>query len=95
MELTGAEVRHIARLARVALSDDEVERFRAELSTILDHCQALNAVDTDDVPPTAQSLDLTTVQRPDTPRESEERDEILRNAPLREGEYFRVRAVLD
>ncbi len=95
MALTSEEVRHIARLARIALTESEVERFRGELSTILEHCGALSAFDTDGVPPTAQSFEMTNVERADEPRPSHDREQILANAPRREGEYFRVRAVLD
>lgn len=95
MPLTHDEVRHIARLARVGLSPEEVERFRDQLSTILDHFQGLNAFDTEGVPPTAQSFDLTNVEREDIPRPSAPLDEVLANAPRSEGAYFRVRAVLD
>jgi aspartyl-tRNA(Asn)/glutamyl-tRNA(Gln) amidotransferase subunit C len=95
MSLTHDEVRHIARLARLGLSDEEVERFRDQLSTILDHFQGLNAFDTEGVPPTAQSFDLTNVERDDAARPSAPRDEVLANAPRNEGAYFRVRAVLD
>jgi len=95
MALTSDEVRHIATLARVHLSDDEVERMREQLSGILAHFETLNAIDTDDVPPTAQTLDLVNVQRADEPRDSMPVDEILANAPRRDGDYLRVRAVLD
>ena len=95
LELTTDDVRHIAQLARVALSDEDVERFRAELWSILDHCQALNGVDTTDVPPTAQSFSLVNVERDDEPASSEPTDDVLANAPRREADYFRVRAVLD
>jgi aspartyl-tRNA(Asn)/glutamyl-tRNA(Gln) amidotransferase subunit C len=95
MPLTHDEVRHIARLARVGLTSDEVERFREQLSTILDHFQGLNAFDTEGVPPTTQSFDLTNVERDDTARPSAPLDEVLANAPRSEGGYIRVRAVLD
>lgn len=95
LELTTDDVRHIAQLARVALSDEEVERFRAELWSILEHCQALNEVDTADVPPTAQSFNLVNVERDDEPAPADATDEVLANAPRRESDYFRVRAVLD
>ena len=95
MALTGDEVRHIANLARVALSDAEVERFRDQLSSILAHMDTLNAIDTTDVPPTAQTLDLVNVEREDRARASAPTDEILQNAPRREGAYLRVRAVLE
>ena len=95
LELTADEVRHIAQLARVALSDDEVERFRAELSSILQHCQVLSSIDTADVPPTAQSFNLVNVERADEPASSEPTEQVLANAPRREADYFRVRAVLE
>lgn len=95
MALTSDEVRHIATLARVYLSDEEVERMREQLSGILAHFETLNAIDTDDVPPTAQTLDLVNVQRPDEPQGSTPTDQVLTNAPRRDGDYLRVRAVLD
>ena len=95
MPLTQDEVRHIARLARVGLTPDEVERLCDQLSTILDHFQGLNAFDTEGVPPTAQSFDLTNVERDDTARPSAPSAEVLLNAPRHEGGYIRVRAVLE
>ena len=95
MELTADEVRRIARLARVALTPAEVERLRAELGGILAHCEALGGLDTEGVPPTAQSFDLVNVERDDEPVPSEPPERALANAPRREGGYFRVRAVLD
>ncbi len=95
MALTSDEVRYIARLARVALSDDEVERLREQLSGILDHFSTLNEIDTEGVPPTAQTFEMTTVERADESRPSEDRDAVLLNAPRSEDGYFRVRAVLE
>ena len=95
MEFTTDEVRHIARLARVALTDSEVERFRTELWSILEHCQALSDIDTTGVQPTAQSFDLVNVERTDEPAPSESTAAVFSNAPRREDDYFRVRPVLD
>lgn len=95
MSLTTEEVRHIARLARLALSDEEVERYREQLSGILDHFEVLNDIDTSDVPPTAQSLDRSNVTRPDVLRPSLSTEAVLANAPRAEDGYLRVRAVLD
>ncbi|MFA7248197.1 MAG: Asp-tRNA(Asn)/Glu-tRNA(Gln) amidotransferase subunit GatC [Dehalococcoidia bacterium] len=95
MALTTDEVRYIAKLARVALTDAEVDRLGGELSTILDHFQVLNDIDTQDVPPTAQSFDLHNVERPDETRPSYALEDILLNAPRREDGYIRVRGVLD
>lgn len=95
MALTSDEVRHIARLARLALTDEEVERYREQLSGILTHCEALSEIDTSDVPPTAQSLAQTNVTRQDAVRPSLPPEAVLANAPRREDSYLRVRAVLD
>jgi aspartyl-tRNA(Asn)/glutamyl-tRNA(Gln) amidotransferase subunit C len=93
--LTSDEVRHIATLARVELTEADVERFREQLSSILAHFETLNAIDTSNVPPTAQTLDLVNVEREDATRDSASTAEVLQNAPRREGGYLRVRAVLE
>jgi aspartyl-tRNA(Asn)/glutamyl-tRNA(Gln) amidotransferase subunit C len=95
MALSIDEVRHIARLARLALADDEVERMREQLSSILGHFEVLSEIDTEGVPPTAQSFALTNVERADVPGEPVDRELALEGAPRREDGYFRVRAVLD
>ncbi len=95
MSLTPEEVRHIAGLARVGLSDDEVLRFQNQLSQILDYFARLQEVDTEDVPPTAQMLAMHTVMREDEPQPSIDKEEVLANAPQREDDHFRVRAILE
>jgi len=95
MELTRDEVLHIARLARMDLTGDEVDRFREQLSNLLEHFETLQQVDTSNVPPTAQAIDLQNVMRDDTVAPSLPAEEILANAPRREGYFFRVRAVLE
>ncbi len=95
MSLTPEEVRHIARLARVGLSDDEVARLQSQLSQILDYFQRLQEVDTENLPPTAHTLALHNVMRDDEPKPSFDKEEVLANAPQREGDLFRVRAVLE
>ena len=95
MGLTREEVLHIAHLARVGVSDDEVATFQEQLSEILDHFQTLAELDTEDVPPTAHPLPLESVMREDEVRPSLPRDEVLANAPLSEGGALRVRAVLE
>lgn len=95
MALTHEQVRHIAKLARLGLTDEDVEKFSHQLSEILDYFERLNAVDTEGVPPTAYPLDLHNVMRDDLPTPPAPTEETLRNAPSREGDYFRVRAVLD
>jgi len=95
MALTPREVRHIATLARLALSDDEMSRLGTQLSAILDHFEVLKDIDTEGVPPTAQSLDLHNVQRADVVTPSMSAADLERNAPRVEDGYLRVRAVLE
>lgn len=95
MKLTREEVLHIALLARLGLSKDEVERFREQLSNILENFEVLQQVDTAGVPPTAQSIDLQNVLRDDKPDASLPAAEILANAPQKEEGFFRIRAVLE
>lgn len=95
MPLTPEQVRHIAHLARLSLTDEDVEKFSHQLSDILDYFERLKAVNTEGVPPTAYPLDLHNIMRDDEPLPAADSEDILSNAPLRDGEYFRVRAVLD
>ena len=95
MSLTPDEVRHIARLARLGLSDEDVERFSGQLSSILDYFEQLKQLDTGDVPPTAYALDLHNVLRADETAPCIDRADVFANAPAQENGYFRVRAVLE
>ena len=95
MSLTPDEVKRIARLARVGLSDDEVAHFQVQLSEILDYFQRLREVDTEGLPPTAHTLAMQNVMRDDEPRPSFDKEEVLANAPQREDDLFRVRAILE
>ena len=95
MKLSQKEVQHIARLARLGLTETELERFREQLSNILENFQVLQQVDTTDVPPTAQSIALQSVVRDDEVAPSLPPDDVLANAPKREGDCFRVRPVLE
>lgn len=95
MALTSEEVLHIARLARIALTEDDVQRFTAQLTGIVDHFAALAAVDTEGVDPTAHPLPLSNVMRADLVSASLSQHDALANAPLTEDGYVRVRAVLE
>ena len=95
MRLSRDEVLHIARLARLGLSEEEVSRFQEQLSNILENFELLEQIDTTNVPPTAQAISLQNVVRDDEVAPSLPKDEILANAPRREGDFFRVRAVLE
>ena len=95
MKLSRDEVLHIARLARVSLTESEITRLSEQLSHILENFEILQQVDTTDIPPTAQSVALQSVMRDDEVAPSFSPDDILANAPRREGDCFRVRAVLE
>jgi aspartyl-tRNA(Asn)/glutamyl-tRNA(Gln) amidotransferase subunit C len=95
MALDRETVLHIARLARVDLTDDEIETFRAQLSDILAHFDVLNRVDTEGVEPTAHTLRLDNVFAADASHPSLPRDVVLEMAPAVEDGYLRVRAVLE
>lgn len=88
-------MQHIARLARLGMTDAELERFREQLSNILENFQILQQVDTADVPPTAQPIPLQNVTKDDEVAPSLPPDDVLANAPQREGEFFRVKPVLE
>jgi aspartyl-tRNA(Asn)/glutamyl-tRNA(Gln) amidotransferase subunit C len=95
MQLSSEEVKHIALLARLGISEDEIEKFRLQLSNILENFEILKQVDTSDLPPTAQSVKLQNVFRDDEARASYPVEEVLANAPQRENNYFKVKAVLE
>ena len=86
---------HVARLARLALAEDEVERLIVDLGGILEHAEDLAALDLDGVPPTAHPLPLQNVFRPDVVGPSLDRDEVLAEAPAAEDGRFRVPRILD
>lgn len=90
MRLTIADVEHVAALARLGLSDDEKERLRDQLSSILGHIAALEELDTAAIPPTAQVITLSNVLREDEVRPSLPREDVLRNAPRQTDGFFEV-----
>lgn len=95
MTISRSDVQHVARLARLGLSDDELDRYAVELSHILDAMQALGRLDTSAIPPTAQVIPLRNVMRDDVPRPCSPVDDILRNAPATRDQQFLVPPVLD
>ncbi len=93
--LSPEEVRHIAQLARVGMTDADVERLQTQLSQILEHFEQLKQLDTEGVPPSAHAVPLHSVMRDDIAAPSLAQDEILANAPQQEEGSFRVRAILE
>jgi aspartyl-tRNA(Asn)/glutamyl-tRNA(Gln) amidotransferase subunit C len=95
MSLTRDEVEHIAALARLQLSDEELEKYRQQLSAILDYAARLQEVDTSGIAPTSSVLPPRSVLRPDGSQPGLSLDEVLQNAPLVESKQFRVPPVLE
>ncbi len=95
MSLTRDEVLHVAKLARVGLSEADVTKFQQQLSQILEHFEVLQRFDTADVVPTTHTLPLQNVMAEDVPFPSLTPDEVLANAPASQGGLLKVRAVLD
>ncbi len=94
MELTKELINHIAELAHLKLTEEEIEKFQKELSQILDYVNQLNEVDTSNVDPLHHPLSLTNVFREDKVKESIEREEALKNAPDSTNEFFKVPKVI-
>jgi aspartyl-tRNA(Asn)/glutamyl-tRNA(Gln) amidotransferase subunit C len=88
------DVAHVARLARLELTDDELERFTGQLAAVLEHARDVEALDLADVPPTSHPLPLRNVMRPDELGPTLDRDEVLAAAPATEDGRFRVPPVL-
>lgn len=94
MKLTKKEVEHVAMLARLSLSEEEIDSFRAQLSSILDYAEKINSIDTNDVEPTYHVLPLTNVWREDEQHTPLSQEDVFGNAPQRDGNYFRVPRIL-
>jgi aspartyl-tRNA(Asn)/glutamyl-tRNA(Gln) amidotransferase subunit C len=95
MALTREEVEHIARLARLGVSESDIEKFREQLSVILEHFDRLQQLDTDQVEPTLHTLTIHNVMSEDSVQPSAPVEKVLANAPQVEGDLIRVRAVLE
>lgn len=95
MSIDRSTVQHVAALARLDLTEEELERFTTQLSAILEAVAALQQVDTSAIPPTASILPLQDVMREDDPRPGLSVEEALANAPRREGDLFRVQPVFE
>lgn len=92
--LSRDEVAHVAKLARLQLTDEQIDVFTPQLAAILDHAADVEALQLDDVPPTAHPYPLANVWRPDVPRDASTRDAVLDQAPAVEDGMFRVPPVL-
>ena len=88
------EVRKVAHLARLALSEDEETQFSTQLSSILDYADQLSELDVTDVSPTTRAIEVSNITRTDTLEPSDRRQELLAEAPDREGDFFKVPQIL-
>ena len=89
------QVKKVAKLSRLELSDAEVEEFTGQLSAILDYVEKMNELDTTDVEPLAHCLPISNVFREDSVKESLGTEKALANAPQRDGSFFKVPKILD
>ena len=95
MPLERSEVEYIASLARIGLTAEEIQLLGEQLSDILEQFEVLKELDTSGVAPTGHAGGLQTVMREDVAQDSLDSEDVLKNAPRREGEFFRVNAVLE
>ena len=92
--LSRDDVAHVAHLARLGLTDEELGRLEGQLNHILDQYAILAKLDTEDIPPTAQTIELENILRDDVVRPSLSVEAVLANAPEREGDFIRVPPIL-
>jgi len=95
MAISREQVERVAELARLGLGDDEIDQFQEQLSQILGHMQVLDTVETSAIPPTAQVIPVSSVMRDDVVRPSLPVEDVLLNAPRREGDFLKVPPVLE
>lgn len=93
-DMTPDQVRHLAVLARIALTDEEVTKLAGELSAIVDAVEKVQKVATDDIAPTSHPIPLGMVTRPDVVGHTLTAQQVLASAPDHDGERFRVTAIL-
>lgn len=95
MAISRDEVEHVARLARLELTGDEIELFRGQLSAVLERAQRIQSLDLDDLPPMSHPVQLTNVWRPDDVVPPQDPEAIIANAPQREETFYRVPRILE
>lgn len=95
MAISRDEVSHVARLARLELTDEEIERFRGQLSAVLERAERIQSLDLTDLPPTSHPVELANVWRADEIVPVRDVEAIIANAPQREETFFRVPRILE
>ncbi|WP_019376944.1 Asp-tRNA(Asn)/Glu-tRNA(Gln) amidotransferase subunit GatC [Virgibacillus halodenitrificans] len=94
-DITKEQVKHVANLARLAITEEEAEMFQGQLNSIISFAEQLNELDTEDVEPTTHVLDLKNVLRKDEPKEWITQEEALKNAPDKKDGHYRVPSILE
>ncbi|SFB15373.1 aspartyl/glutamyl-tRNA(Asn/Gln) amidotransferase subunit C [Lentibacillus halodurans] len=94
-DISKDQVKHVAGLARLAITEDEADMFADHLSSIIEYAEQLNELGTENVEPTTHVLDLKNVLRKDDPKEWISKEEALKNAPDKQDGYFRVPSILE
>jgi len=94
-KISTREVNHVAKLARLELSDQEAAFFQEDLNSILDYVETLKDLDTDHVSPMSHVFEINNVWRDDQPRDEKETEPLLENAPMREKGYYKVPKILE
>ncbi|BCB95810.1 aspartyl/glutamyl-tRNA(Asn/Gln) amidotransferase subunit C [Dissulfurispira thermophila] len=95
MKITTEDVKHIARLSRLYLSDDEIETFSGQLSSIIEYVEQLNSLDTDNIEPTSHVIPLNNVMRDDIPSVSLSVGDAIKNAPDSTEKFYRVPKIIE
>ena len=93
-KITADDVRKVAKLARLDLPEDTIATYTGQLERILDYVDQLQAVDTEGVPPTTRAVEVVNVTRTDTVVPTDVREDLLDQAPQREGDFFRVPKIM-
>ncbi|MFC4559478.1 Asp-tRNA(Asn)/Glu-tRNA(Gln) amidotransferase subunit GatC [Virgibacillus kekensis] len=94
-DISKDQVKHVAHLARLAITEEEADMFTSQLSSIIDYAEQLNELDTENVEPTTHVLDLKNIMREDKPKEWISKEEALKNAPDKQDGHFRVPSILE
>lgn len=95
MKITSEDVKHIARLSRLSLSDREIETFSGQLSSIIEYVEQLNSLDTSNIEPTSHVIPLNNIMRDDIPAVSLPVEDALKNAPDRTEKFYRVPKIIE
>tara|TARA_B100000700_G_C14767725_1_gene725231 strand:- start:208 stop:495 length:288 start_codon:yes stop_codon:yes gene_type:complete len=93
-QISKADVKKVARLSRLDIPDQDLETFTSQLKKILDYIEQLNSIDTENIKPTTRAVEVVNSFRPDIVKQTQFRDDLLDNAPEREGEFYKVPKIL-